>query len=184
MYCKKLSVFIVFLWFIVSCTSNIDEQVTLLKQTSINLPLDKMELVVSPVKQDSIDHNADLYFIVWENASSCNTCAINHIGIWYTIIKKVNEKANVGFRFIFSPNEKKIETIKHLYYKQHFPNNIFIDKSKEFEKANPIFEKVNSHYLLIDKAGKVLYVGNPTKNENASEMLIKTIDYWVEHHQK
>ncbi|MBP5346150.1 MAG: hypothetical protein J6Y99_08050 [Bacteroidales bacterium] len=184
MHRKRLKVWmgIICLLICASCSSR-EEQIKLLKQTQIHIPLEQMEKLPSPIQKDTSMNDADLYFLAYEDSTSCNTCKLSHIGNWNSVMNKVNTRAKVALLFTISPKEAELEEVKQLYYSKRVPFPIYIDAKGALETTNPLLCNTLFHYLLIDNKGKVLYLGDPTKSATSEEMLLRTIDYWSEHYK-
>lgn len=128
---------------------------------------------VSPLKSNlnyRIQCETDYHFIVYYDSTRCFSCEISKMHQWDDIINKTyNLNASVDFSFVFSVSKCDVEEAQEFYNVSRFSYPIYLDIDGAFEKNNKILRNSLYHSFIIDKYGKIVYVGDPSKKLNAQE---------------
>lgn len=183
MYCKGLIRIILFAFSVSnfgSCTSTQDEELNKLKSVTVSLHLDEMLCIESFLKnrfeRDSI--SSDLTFVVYRDTLSCTTCELSHMGMWNSYIRKANAILPVRFYFIFATVSKGFHNIENNISTNRFLQSVYLDRNMVFEKDNPELRNAKYHCFLMDNAGKLLFVGDPTKCRTNEVNLLNVLRYY------
>ena len=94
--------------------------------------------------------------------------------------KKTNDVLPVKFIFIFAPKEEELHDVEHTFKSNKLIKSIYIDSQLAFEKCNPELSNSMHHTFLMDRKGKLLYVGDPTKSESNEKNLLKVLQVYAE----
>ena len=116
--------------------------------------------------------------LVYFDSKECSSCNVRHISDWSEILKYNKwTRGKIGVIFLFSPNYKEYNEVKHAINNMNLDSLIIIlDKDENFIKINPNIPKSKRyHTFLLDDNNKVILVGSPIKNKNMWELYKKEI---------
>jgi hypothetical protein len=120
--------------------------------------------------------------IVYVDSVECSSCKVGHMHQYDEII---DYQKTVGDQylplFIFNPPKHiNEEFLRHLRL-SYFDYPILLDSVGAFARANPqIPTDERLHTFLLDRDGKVVLVGDPSRNPELWELYKKTITELVE----
>jgi hypothetical protein len=169
---------------LVSCKSyRLERKIEAFMQHPIVVPQD-IDQIQSEVN-DSLVLNLEgkiARLIVYVDSVECSSCKVGHMHQYDEII---DYQKTVGDQylpiFIFNPPKHIIEEfLRHLRL-SYFDYPILLDEHGLFPRANPhIPTDLRLHTFLLDRDGKVVLVGDPSRNPELWELYKKTITELIE----
>jgi hypothetical protein len=76
---------------------------------------------------------------------------------------------------IFSPVKRNLPEVELQMQLLNFPYPIYIDNEGEFASNNNIPADKRFHDFLVDKNGKVLFIGNPLAGDQLMTVFMNTL---------
>lgn len=171
----NLSVLTIFVFCSLSCNNSngIEQELKAWYNSVVHIPVDSMAyLSIKPY--DSIYSQTDYVYIMYVDSTSCTDCAIKHLSDWSMLdASGMCDNGRLKYLFIIAPKHNQYNHIFEMVREDScFNNFIFIDTLNVFEQANPNLPKNKLlHTFMINKAGRVMLVGNPITNSQIGLML-------------
>lgn len=107
--------------------------------------------------------------VSYVDSIGCMSCKL-HLEQWKEIIAEFDTltQNKVNFLFFFNPKDKRklIYTLK----RENFSIPVFIDEQDNINKMNHFPSDIRFQTFLLDKANKVIAVGNPAHNYRIREL--------------
>lgn len=124
---------------------------------------------------------AEMKIVVYNDTTGCSSCKISHLNEWNEMLdftRKFDGKVSVVYVFSPSPNNVREVIIALKTYGFTYP--VFLDETNAFKVQNACIPAgATYHTFLLDRENRVVLVGDPTWNENLSELYRKTIQEGV-----
>ncbi len=174
---KHLSL-IILLLFLFSCQDKKKEEIKHLiskwQGKEIQFPQD---MVFMRFNSDTIYHtipNPSHKVLVYVDSIGCTSCKLQ-LPRWKELIQYIDSTSQetVPFLFFFHPNDKN--EIRYLLKRQGFNTPICFDQSDKLNQLNHFPTDDRYQTFLLDKANKVLIIGNPIHNSNIRDLYLKEI---------
>lgn len=129
-------------------------------------------------------YNTDLYkdttnaakFIISLDSMQCASCAITRLGDYEPFIEEMDSIGKCEVMVIFSPGEDEYVDILMQLESLKFRHPLYIDPFREFYALNKIPSDGRFHCFLIDDYGKPLFVGDPTSNDDLSQVFHQVLE--------
>ena len=157
-----------------SCTKqNIRHNLKQMMSRSIVLP-EQLERVqadtIVVIKQPS-----SAKCVVYIDSSECMSCRIDRLIRYTALYYSGYESPLFDLMVIVSPSlGQKNHVIHQLQLSVDFP--VYLDPRNEFLELNPHIPKEKKfHSFLIDKFGKVIFVGDPTSSDRMMELFLEAL---------
>lgn len=115
--------------------------------------------------------------VVYVDSIECATCRMKSLYEYDAIINFATDSIS-GFvpAFIFAPRKNQITEVRRTLEVSGLNYPALLDESEAFAKANPhIPADSRFHTFLLDKNGKVVLVGDPSRNPALWELYKTTI---------
>ncbi len=113
--------------------------------------------------------------IVYVDSLSCSTCFMSRLIDYYEINDSL-QALGAELIVILNPKPYQKNEIEHRIKYERYPFWCVLDTTFSFQKNNPhIPDNPMLHSFLIDEYGKVLVVGDPTRNSKIQEMVFDII---------
>ena len=144
----------------------------------VNLSLNKMRHLDSPRFIENIDslRNMPYKFVVYYDSTICPSCVISHIGSWHRLVY-FQKRPMVDYVFIFQKKKEKTNEFMDYYHGIRWHYNIYLDSLGVFEhENNELVAKNKINMFMVDKTGKILFIGNPTKSLDAQKSYETILD--------
>lgn len=137
----------------------------------INLPLSSMQCFQ---KAKSI-HHSSLSMVTFIDSSECTPCAIDDIYNWEVFINEAQKhKLDIEYIFIIAPQKKDIKYVN--LHTIDIDGSIYIDTAYCFARVNKLIsQNPKFHSFAIDKNNKIVFIGNPTRNDRIAKLYDKLI---------
>ena len=115
--------------------------------------------------------------VIYTDSMSCSSCQIDRM---YEYEEMIDFRSETGEKylpvFIFSPRKGQGDNIRYTLSITRFRYPVLLDEAGGFPRLNPHIPSDNRcHAFLLDKNGKVILVGNPSRNPALWELYKKTI---------
>lgn len=179
MYIKKVSIPFVYFMIISLCACNnrLKSDANFINKT-ITLHLDQMNHLDSLlfVRDSTALKSMQYKFIVYYDSTACPSCVISHIGSWHRFVY-YQERPMVDYIFILHPKKDEMKDWLAQCKGARWHYNLYLDTLGVYERDNNdivVQNKVNM--VMVNNCGKVIYVGNPTKNLDSQKKLEVILD--------
>ena len=114
------------------------------------------------------------YFTVIDG-SDCQSCEIGKMGT--TEKENIERIPQLEFAYIVNASKDDYQYVYRKLCNARIEGTVYIDTCEAFYRANPKFpESKLFRSFVIDDGGKVLFVGNPFKNEKMEALFLKILD--------
>lgn len=117
----------------------------------------------------------DNKLILYIDSLSCSSCRIAHFSDLLPLYKLSDSLGTFSVVALFSPIADNLPETELQLQVLNFPYPIYLDTNRDFAKKNVIPADSRFHDFMIDKAGKVIYVGNPTYSEQLMSVFINAL---------
>lgn len=174
---KHLSL-IILLLFLFSCQDKKKEEIKHLiskwQGKEIQFPQD---MVFMRFNSDTIYHtipNSSHKVLVYVDSIGCTSCKLQ-LPRWKELIQYIDSTSQetVPFLFFFHPNDKN--EIRYLRKREGFNTPVCFDQSDKLNQLNHFPTDNRYQTFLLDKANKVLIIGNPIHNSNIKDLYLQEI---------
>ena len=119
--------------------------------------------------------------VVFIDSTECNSCRLSHLEEWNDWIE-LADRNNGKFSLVFLL-QPRVEETSSIIIKMRWASKVykgiplFVDKEGDFLKRNFRREiPTLMHTMLLDSNNMVVYVGDPTRNEQVCEDMKKIIN--------
>ena len=114
-------------------------------------------------------------FIVYYDSLGCSSCRISHLADIFPLLDMA-DTSDFSVLTIFSPLQEELEDVRLKLMVADYDFPVYVDVNGTFGKLNRcIPTDVRFHEFLLDEMGKPLFVGNPTSNEQLSELFTRVL---------
>ena len=117
----------------------------------------------------SFPTSVDYLFIHIIRDQECTKCSVSSLYHWNEIISMIG-RTDISYLFIIETMpEDTPDTIMEALKRRPFSQPLFIDYSQEFLENNPwltIKRYRDNNDFIINKSGKIIYIGDPLNNYN------------------
>ena len=175
----KLFIFLLFILILSSCRENnqkkeITEIIKSWQGKEIIFP---EGLIFTKYGKDTIEYNipvSDYKIIMYVDSVGCTECKLL-LNRWKKFIHEVNLIANntVPILFFFYP--KDLREISFILQQDSIDIPVCIDKENKINQINHFPSQQDFQCFLLDKQNRVIYIGNPIRNEQIKEMYLSAI---------
>ena len=133
---------------------------------TVRFPDDSL-LRINELKDISMDSlNKRLRFICFVDSTSCSVCTISGARVWDGIVA-MTRRHGIDVMPVFvlhvpaSKNEKIIAAVES----SRFKYEVYLDTIGVFQQSNLWINTDETYVVLIDEDNRILFVGDPTRNE-------------------
>ena len=139
----------------------------------VSLGLEKMQCRRAPIK----DNGSHYKMVVYIDSTECTPCSLSKLRFWNPLIKKARTaKKGIDYVFIVAPKPSEMDDINLELSITDLKSSIYLDTAYIFRKENPSIPSDRKyHSFLLDKNGKICFVGSPIDNEKIKAIYGKTI---------
>jgi hypothetical protein len=134
------------------------------------------------VVPDEVTGDADARFVVYVDSLECSSCKIGNMYVYGDAVDFCSQTDNCCRPvFVFAPRRADISTVR--FKLRHLANEfpILLDSVGVFPRANPhIPTDEQLHTFLLDRDGKVVLVGDPSRNPKLWKLYKSTITELIE----
>lgn len=114
-------------------------------------------------------------FIVYYDSLGCSSCRISHLTDLFPLLDMA-DTSDFSVLTIFSPRQEELEEVRLKLMVADYDFPVYVDVNGSFSKLNGgIPTDVRFHEFLLDEMGKPFFVGNPTSNEQLSELFTRVL---------
>ena len=165
---------------LVGCSDNhdIEEKISSLQSQPIKLCLDEMRCRNKYGDTIVVDSVKPLYrMVVYVDSSACSPYTLDKMFVWNESIKKARRQDSMlKYVFIVAPKPSEMDDINLELSITDLKSSIYLDTAYIFRKENPSIPSDRKyHSFLLDKNGKICFVGSPIDNEKIKAIYGKTI---------
>lgn len=137
-----------------------------------NIKFDTDSMLVVKSTSNNYDRNFKFAFVMYVDSTSCSKCILNELDKWSLYLNEMPEGI-LTFYPIFTPAKCDRREFFYKCRSLTLPYPVYIDTLGTLVRENPILNIIGgANVFLIDSGGKVLLIGNPTKNPDVR----KTVD--------
>lgn len=105
--------------------------------------------------------------IVYIDSAECSSCRITDFSRYISFFEKSDDSNDYVLLPIVSISDTNIGSISYRIKHLHFPFCFFLDINNSFLESNPFIPTDSRfHSFLIDPDGHVVFIGDPTLNDN------------------
>lgn len=127
--------------------------------------------------KDSIE-NKDIKLVFYNDSIGCLDCTFTKMAGY--LLENRERLKKVRIIHIISVNSSDSEHLFRKLCNLRLYGEVYLDTCNAFIKSNPKFPKEKLfHTFLLDKDGKVIFVGNPTNNSMNEKVFWKTITHYT-----
>lgn len=157
---------------LLSCGRNNEEKDLLYDKflsSTVDVPFDRMAFV----GEDSLWREHTPYtYVCYADSVTCSSCLATHLSVWQIADEQLGVISNSCRLCLIVPGDTSTVSLirQVLYYVQYRPC-MYVDTAGVFPEKNPLVDSLRVlHSFLMDKDGKVLLVGDPTKRDMTEEV--------------
>lgn len=166
-----------FLLLLTSCKSEkeqVKSYVEEMKANPVSLCLDQMECRLNPIKGK---RTPTYRMVVYVDSAECSSCALGKLRFWNPLIQEARDKKiNIDYIFILAPKPESMDDINMELEITDLQSSIYLDTAYVFKKRNPAIPKDKRyHSFLLDKKGKILFVGSPIDSEKIKNVYYRAL---------
>ncbi|WP_449188455.1 DUF1573 domain-containing protein [Tannerella forsythia] len=134
-------------------------------------------LIFTKYGKDTIEYNipvSDYKIIMYVDSVGCTECKLL-LNRWKKFIHEVNLMTDdtVPILFFFYP--KDLREISFILQQDSIDIPVCIDKENKINQINHFPHQQDFQCFLLDKQNRVIYIGNPIRNEQIKKMYLSTI---------
>lgn len=173
----KIVSLISLLLIIVSCTETRRDRVSNLIHTwsghLIHLP-ENNNFILFNDSTASYNTEPKYTIISYMDSMGCVSCKLK-LSEWMNMKKELDSMSNnsVDFRFVFHPKNKN--DLVELLKRNKFSCPVYIDEQDSFNLKNRLPDDFHFHTFLLDKAHRIIAMGNPIYNPRVKKLFINAI---------
>lgn len=162
---------------VLSCNRNSkfsDKMIDFCSKTIV-IPSDKMERRFCSFYSDTAQYKKKWHYYTYIDGADCQSCEIGKIAL--------NEQSNkdkvpqLEFSYIVRVPKTEIEYVYRKFCNARIEGTLYLDTCDAFRIANPHFPDLKVfHAFVLDRYGRVMFVGHPFQNERMEKLFFKVID--------
>ena len=164
--------------FIVSCAeSDKDRLSRLVKEWEGKEILFPVHSIFTIQGKDTVDftfQEADYKVVTYIDSVGCTSCKLQ-FPRWKELVAEVGSltEGRVPFLFYFHPKDMK--ELRYLTRRDDFKHPVSFDENDEFNSLNHFPTDMTFQTFLLDKANKVVAIGNPVHNPRIKDLYLEII---------
>lgn len=154
-------------------THKVESHLEEMLASPIVLKLDQMQC-----RKKNLEEKTKKYrMVVFVDSTECTPCSLSKLRFWNPLIKEARKKKiNIDYIFIVAPKPSEMDDINLELSITDLKSSIYLDTAYIFRKENPSIPNDRKyHSFLLDKNGKICFVGSPIDNEKIKAIYGKTI---------
>lgn len=147
----------------------------LLKNSTITFP--KEGWIYDSCRLSNIDGllKGRYRFLVFKDSVLCSPCYVKSLGEWEGFLSEF-KLGDVDVLFVLQPKKSEIISVKSVLSKRRYKHPVYLDTTGVFLKQNKQMpENEIFHYMLLNKNNKVTVIGNPLRNKEVNNIIIKEV---------
>ena len=160
-----------------SCSERqkIKKTMTEFMKTEIRLPTSMTMVHGEELGRSDLTSLIENKLIIYIDSLSCSSCRIGHLNEMLPLYRLSDSLKTFSVMAIFSPVKRNIPEVELQVQLLNFPYPIYIDNDGEFASNNNIPADKRFHDFLINKNGKVLFIGNPLASDLLMTVFMNTL---------
>lgn len=160
-------------WLTTHSDDTLKQQILQMQDKTINLNLKNAYVYYNG--KNTLYKNIDVKkLVVYIDSLSCSTCFLNNMMTYYDINDSLINNGG-HLIVILNPKREKVNEIRERVIMDKYPFYCIIDGNNEFLTNNDIPNNNLLHTFMLDKNGKIIIVGDPTRNSKIKELFIKQL---------
>ena len=127
--------------------------------------------------KDTVDFefdNADYKVVTYIDSVGCTSCKLQ-LPRWKELVTEVDSLTNGRVPFLFYFHPKDMKELRYLTRRDDFKHLVSFDENDEFNSLNHFPVDMTFQTFLLDKANKVVAIGNPVHNPRIKELYLEII---------
>lgn len=119
-------------------------------------------------------HYDNFAFVVYVDSTGCMSCKLQ-LPKWAEFIETIDSVSGNQIPCLFFFHSREKESLIKFLKRTHFSYPVYIDENDSFNKLNHFPKEIEYQTFLVDKASKVLAIGNPVYNPRLKELYLNII---------
>lgn len=175
---KKIYIFILVPFFLVSCQESKKENLSLLVEEWIGKEIvypDNLSFTLWG--KDTIDNivtGTPYTIVTYADSVGCISCKL-HLTDWMSYIMELEKTASDRVKVLFLFHPKESQDIVRLLKRERFSYPVCIDVNDSFNKSNKFPSDMAFQTFLLDRGNRVIAIGNPIYNPKIKELYMDII---------
>ena len=127
--------------------------------------------------KDTVDFefdNADYKVVTYIDSVGCTSCKLQ-LPRWKELVTEVDSLTNGRVPFLFYFHPKDMKELRYLTRRDDFKHPVSFDENDEFNHLNHFPADMTFQTFLLDKANKVVAIGNPVHNPRIKDLYLEII---------
>ena len=133
------------------------------EQAQIAIP-DDMTMICDGKLMPSQIKDSIASFVVYVSPEECSDCRIAHLGDYSMFFEWSNRSGSFQTLIVFSPYPEEIDSVLETIIASGFSYPVYLDTNLSFSE-NSIPYDILTHSFLLNKSGKPILIGDPTRND-------------------
>ena len=164
--------------FIVSCAeSDKDRLSRLVKEWEGKEILFPVHSIFTIQGKDTVDftfQEADYKVVTYIDSVGCTGCKLQ-LSRWKALVAEVGSMTDGRVPFLFYFHPKDMKELRFLTRRDDFKHPVCFDENDEFNSLNHFPTEMTFQTFLLDKANKVVAIGNPVHNPQIKDLYLEII---------
>ena len=174
----KYMTLIMCVWVLVSCQESREEAMVRLVSEwngkEIKFPSRSVFTIQGKDTVDFEFDNADYKVVTYIDSVGCTSCKLQ-LPRWKELVTEVDSLTNGRVPFLFYFHPKDMKELRYLTRRDDFKHPVSFDENDEFNSLNHFPVDMTFQTFLLDKANKVVAIGNPVHNPRIKELYLEII---------
>lgn len=161
-----------------SCSNNSTKRMyeRMISQT-ISLPETLIPVSDGFILSDNNPNVEKFRLIVYIDSEECSSCRITDFSRYIAFFEEFVDSKDCVLLPIISISETDVGSVSYRIKHLHFPFCFFLDINNSFLELNPFIPTDRRfHSFLIDPSGHVVFIGDPTLNDNLQKLFHKSFN--------
>ena len=127
--------------------------------------------------KDTVDfefRHADYKVVTYIDSVGCTSCKLQ-LHRWKVLMEEVDLLTGGSVPFLFYFHPKDLKELRYLTRRESFTYPVCFDGQDELNHLNNFPSDMTFQTLLLDKANKVVAIGNPVLNPKVRELYVRLI---------
>ena len=117
---------------------------------------------------------ADYKVVTYIDSVGCTSCTLQ-LHRWKELVAEVDSLTDGRVPFLFYFHPKDMKELRYLTRRDDFKHPVCFDEYDEFNHLNHFSADITFQTFLLDKANKVVAIGNPVHNPRIKELYLEII---------
>ena len=175
---RKIVTLIMCVWVLASCQESREEAMLRLVNEwngkEIKFPSRSVFTIQGKDTVNFPFQEADYKVVTYIDSVGCTSCKLQ-LPRWKALVAEVDSMTNGRVPFLFYFHPKDMKELRYLTRRDDFKHPVCFDENDELNNLNHFPADVTFQTFLLDKANKVVAIGNPVHNPRIKDLYLEII---------